>query len=143
MLPVRSNCTFWLEKQELNRSIYYLDHRSLAALMVAKLIIMEELEIGHIVRRNSHGKARYIVIDAGPQHKPTSEEMSQGYMIADRCKICACYNNQSYKFISSLCDQLLCDGNKRTDKKNVCWAIYSTGRLSREKVIYYGKGNYK
>lgn len=95
---------------------------------------MEDLQIGHIVRRNSHGKARYIVIDAGPQHMPTFEDYVRGYMDADNCKICACRNNPSNKFISSLCSQLLCDGNLRKDGKNVCWKIYSTGRLSREKI---------
>ena len=99
----------------------------------------QDLEIGTIVRRNTIGKKRYIVVDVGPQHEPTEEERKYGWMHADRCDKCEVFQvTQKGKrhTVQTLCNQLICDGNRRKDGKHVCWKIYSTGRLSREKIVY-------
>ena len=99
----------------------------------------EDLEIGTIVKRNTVGKARYIVVDAGSQHEETEEDIKRGYSIADRCSMCdarRAKKDGNGKFVISLCNQLLCDGNRRKDGKHVCWKLYSIGRLSREKIVF-------
>lgn len=86
--------------------------------------------VGTIIRNCNQGRASYILVEAQP-------ETGIPGGLASQCLECSSYmafrdkNNKLYH--PRICNITTCVSRHRTDGKNVCWKLHSTGKLSRSK----------